>query len=103
MDDAGWDGDEEDEAGRLVPLYMLVAGRTTPRNSDLDLATQVIARPVDTRRLDPEYAEIFARCADWISIAEIGAHLHVPLTITKVMVDVLIEQRYLDVGTPAQA
>jgi Protein of unknown function (DUF742) len=97
-----WDGDDEAEAGRLVPLYILVNGRTSPRNIDMDLATQVIAMRVDTRRLDPEYAEIVNRCANWMSIAEIGAYLHLPLTITKVMVDVLREQGYLDIGTPAQ-
>lgn len=97
-----WDGDDEAEAGRLVPLYILVNGRTSPRNINLDLATQVIALPVDTRRLEPEYAEIVSRCASWMSIAEIGAYLHLPLTITKVMVDVLLEQEYLGIGSPAQ-
>ena len=43
-----WDGDDESAAGRFVPLYILVNGRTSPRNTSLDLATQVIALPVDT-------------------------------------------------------
>lgn len=97
-----WDGDDETSAGRFVPLYVLVNGRTSLRDSTLDLATQVIALPVDTRRLEPEYVEIANRCAGWISVAEIGAYLHLPLTITKVMVEVLVEQGYLGVGVPAQ-
>jgi len=97
-----WDGDDESAAGRFVPLYVLVNGRTSPRDSSLDLATQVAALPVDTRRLEPEYVQIVHRCATWISVAEIGAYLHLPLTITKVMVDVLVEQGYLTVGAPAQ-
>ncbi|MEO3745499.1 DUF742 domain-containing protein [Plantactinospora sp. B5E13] len=97
-----WDGDDEAEAGRLVPLYILVNGRTSPRNTNLDLATQVIARPADTSRLEPEYRDIVGRCLNWISIAEIGAYLHRPLTITKVMVDVLLDQGYLGIGSPAQ-
>ncbi|AVT31688.1 MULTISPECIES: DUF742 domain-containing protein [unclassified Plantactinospora] len=96
-----WDGDDAAQAG-LVPLYILVKGRTSPRNSNLDLATQVIALPVDPGRLELEYREIVDRCTRWVSIAEIGAYLHRPLTITKVMVDVLIEQGYLRVGAPAQ-
>lgn len=96
-----WDG-EGSGAERFVPLYILVNGRTSPRAKNLDLATQVFALPVDTRRLDPEYAEIVKRCANWISIAEIGAYLRLPLTITKVMVDVLLEQGYLGIGSPAQ-
>lgn len=97
-----WDGDDEAEFGRLVPLYILVNGRTSPRNTNLDLATQVIALPSDRTRLEPEYREIVGRCANWMSIAEIGAYLHRPLTITKVMVDVLVEQRFLGIGAPAQ-
>jgi hypothetical protein len=97
-----WDGDDEAAAGRLVPLYILVNGRTSPRNINLDLATQVIALPVDTRRLEPEYQEIVSRCANWMSIAEIGAYLHFPLTIAKVMVDVLLDEGYLGIGSPAQ-
>ncbi|SCF09745.1 Protein of unknown function (DUF742) [Micromonospora matsumotoense] len=97
-----WDGDDEAEAGRLVPLYILVNGRTSPRNTSLDLATQVIALPADQSRLELEYREILQQCNGWISIAEIGAYLHRPLTITKVMVDVLHEQGFLDIGSPAQ-
>jgi hypothetical protein len=98
----GWDGDDETEAGRFVPLYILVNGRTTPRDSNLDLATQVIALPAHATRLEPEYLQILNRCGNWISIAEIGAYLHIPLAIVKVMVDVLLEQGYLDSGSPAQ-
>ncbi|MCO8275222.1 DUF742 domain-containing protein [Actinoplanes sp. TRM 88003] len=97
-----WDGDDESAAGRFVPLYVLVNGRTAPRDSTLDLATQVVALSVDTRRLEPEYLEIVRQCAGWISVAEIGAYLKLPLAIAKVMVDVLVEQGYLAVGTPAQ-
>jgi Protein of unknown function (DUF742) len=97
-----WNGDDEAEFGQLVPLYILLNGRTSPRHTTLDLATQVIARRADITRLEPEYKEIISKCGGWMSIAEIGAYLHRPLTITKVMVDVLIEQRFLDVGSPAQ-
>jgi hypothetical protein len=97
-----WDGDDETEAGRLVPLYILVNGQTSPRNTDLDLATQVIALPSDAKRLEPEYEEIVSRCAGWKSIAELSAYLHRPLAIMKVMVDVLLEQGYLGIGSPAQ-
>jgi hypothetical protein len=98
----GWNGDDEAEVGRLVPLYILVNGRTSPRNINLDLATQVIALQGDTAQLELEYREIVSRCASWMSIAEIGAYLHRPLTITKVMVDVLLDQGYLGIGSPAQ-
>jgi Protein of unknown function (DUF742) len=97
-----WDGEDEAAAGRFVPLYVLVNGRTSPKDSNLDLATQVVALPGDRRRLEPEYLDVLDQCGNWISVAEIGAYLHLPLTITKVMVDVLVEQGYLGVGAPAQ-
>jgi hypothetical protein len=97
-------GGDEATAGRFVPLYVLVNGRTSGQdsNSNLDLATQVIARPADRRRLESEYINLLDRCGTWISVAEIGAYLHLPLTVTKVMVRALVEQGYLGVGAPAQ-
>ncbi len=97
-----WYGDDEGEVGRFVPLYVLVNGRTSPRNTSLDLATQVIALAVDTRTLEPEYEAIVKRCWDWISVAELAAHLKYPLAVTKVLVDVLIERGFLTVGMPAE-
>jgi hypothetical protein len=97
-----WYGDDDGEAGRFVPLYVLVNGRTSPRNTSLDLATQVIARSADTRTLDPEYEAVVSRCWDWISIAELAAHLYYPLAVTKILVDVLLERNFLAVGAPAE-
>jgi hypothetical protein len=95
-------GRDEAAAGRFVPLYVLVNGRTSPQDSNLDLATQVIALPADRRRLESEYLNVLDQCGNWISVAEVGAYLHLPLTVTKVMVGVLAEQGYLGVGAAAQ-
>ncbi|UQU61943.1 DUF742 domain-containing protein [Couchioplanes caeruleus] len=95
-------GDTRDESERLVPLYVLVNGRTTPRNAALDLATQVVALPGDTTVLEPEYQQILRQCRDWMSIAEISAYLGRPLTVVKVLVDILLEQDYLALGSAAQ-
>jgi hypothetical protein len=99
--DGGRSGDDE-EHGRLVPLYILVGGRTTPRRTDLDLATQVVAAPAEPTALEPEYEEIVTACVEWVSIAEIAAHLGRPLTVVKILVDILLEQGYLAVGAAAQ-
>ena len=102
MTDDLWYSDDGEEAARLVPLYVLVNGRTTPRNVGLDLATQVIALPADRFTLEPEYLQVLDRCGDWISIAEIAAYLDRPLTVTKILVDILLERRYLAIGHPAE-
>lgn len=96
-----WYGDEG-ESGQFVPLYVLVNGRTSPRTTSLDLATQVISLPVDPGNLEPEYEAVFNHCWTWVSIAEIGAHLRYPLTLTKVLVDVLVERGFLSVGSQAE-
>ena len=90
------------DVGRFVPLYVLVNGRTSAQDSTLDLATQVVALPADRRRLESEYLNVLDRCANWISVAEIGAYMRLPLTVTKVMVGALVEQGFLGVGAPAQ-
>ena len=83
MAHGSWWGDE-DELGKLVPLYVLVGGRTTPRNTSLDLATQVIAYPSDPAELEPHYRRIVLSCGDWISIAEVAAYVDRPLAVVKV-------------------
>ena len=97
-----WYGDDEEDDGRFVPLYVPVNGRTSPRNPTLDLATQVIALPADTRTLEPEYEAIVRRCGDWISVAELAAYLEYPLAVAKVLVDILLERKFLTVGLPAE-
>jgi hypothetical protein len=94
--------DDEGAPDLLVPLYVLVRGRTAPRNTALDLATQIIALPVDPSALEPEYQQLVDRCGDWMSIAEVSAHLGRPLTVVKILVDILLEQGYLTIGAPAQ-
>jgi hypothetical protein len=101
MTDEGWDAEDEAVAGRLVPLYVLVGGRTRPRNLRLDLATQVVAIRAGTR-LEREYADIVRLCSNALSVAEVSAYLRVPLTIVRVMVDVLLEQGYLEAEAAVQ-
>ena len=100
MNDGWWYDDDENR--RLVPLYVLVNGRTHPRNTGLDLATQVVALPAEVKPLEPEYKAIVNLCRTWMSIAEISAKLDLPLAVVKVLVDVLLDRGYLAIGAPAQ-
>jgi hypothetical protein len=92
-----------DDADALVPLYVQVKGRATPRpQSNLDIGTQILAMPMDPSRLEPEARQVFDLCYRWQSIAEISAHLRRTLTSTKVLVDVLLEEGFLSVGADAE-
>ena len=91
--------DSWDDVESLVPLYVQVKGRATPRpQSNLDIGTQVRAMPMDPSRLEPEARRVFDLCLQWQSVAEISAHLGRNLTSTKVLVDVLLEEGYISVG-----
>lgn len=95
--------DSWDDAEGLVPLYIQVKGRASPRpQSNLDIGTQLRAMPMDPSRLEPESRRIFDLCYQWQSVAEISAHLHRTLTSTKVLVDVLLEEGYLSIGAGAE-
>jgi Protein of unknown function (DUF742) len=95
--------DSWDDAESLVPLYIQVKGRTSPRpQSNLDIGTQVRAMPMDPGRLEPESRRVFDLCFQWQSIAEVSAHLGRTLASTKVLVDVLLEEGYLSIGAGAE-
>ncbi|MBL1076081.1 DUF742 domain-containing protein [Nocardia sp. 2] len=94
----------EDEAGPLVRLYAVARGR--PDRADLDVATQVVdtQRGLGLNRNEPEYAAIVSLCVTPISVAELSAHLRLPLTMTKVLVGDLIDDGRLTFrASPAAA
>jgi Protein of unknown function (DUF742) len=94
---------EWDDAENLVPLYIQVKGRTSPRpQSNLNIGTQVLAMPMDPSRLEPEARQVIDLCYQWQSIAEISAYLRRTLTSTKVLVDVLLEEGYLAIGASTE-
>ncbi|MGY0497680.1 DUF742 domain-containing protein [Nocardia sp. FBN12] len=92
----------EDEAGPLVRLYAVTGGRATPQRHDLELTTLLVAARsgVRSRLLGPEYDAIVDLCRSPLSVAEVSAHLHLPLTSTKVLVGDLIDEGALLARAP---
>jgi Protein of unknown function (DUF742) len=89
---------------RLVPFYALTQGRTRPTGRDLPWETLVLstgeglaARP----RLRFEQGQIVDLCRRPVSVAEIAAHLGVPLGVAGVLVSDLHTGGYLAVHRPA--
>jgi hypothetical protein len=93
-DDGTW---FDEAAGPLVRPYAMTGGRTRPGQADLDLITLVVASTraaaADPAQLSPEYASILSLCRQPTSIAEISAHLALPLGVVKVLIGDLIERR----------
>jgi hypothetical protein len=92
-------GDDEPEP-RVVPVYALTGGRTRSRGDDLHLETLVTTTELGLAsrpRLRFEQARIVALCRRPASIAEVAAHLRVPLGVARVLVSDLHADRMLTV------
>lgn len=94
----------DDEAGPLVRPYAMTRGRTKPANRDLDMITLVVAAKdeIDTVALDADYVTILELCHRPLSVAEIAAHMDVPIVVVKVLLSDLVERGEVMVRTPAR-
>jgi hypothetical protein len=94
------DGAAEDEPN-LVRPYTLTAGRTNSR-VDLPLEAPVETLPSSKPPRWPGNdvrGQILTLCLDNPSVAEIAAHLSLPLGVARVLVGDLVTQGYLRVHT----
>jgi hypothetical protein len=99
--------DEPDRAGdaardpsmRLVRPYALTGGRTRSGASDLPIESLVVtsAKGRAAGGLQLERRTIAELCIDPISVAEVSAHLGVPLGVARVLVTDMSEQGLVDV------
>ncbi|WP_405485611.1 DUF742 domain-containing protein [Nocardia sp. NBC_00511] len=95
----------EEDAGPLVRLYAVTRGRGRADRPDLNMDTMLVdsGRGLGLRRPEPEYAAIVAICRHPVSVAEVSAHLHLPLTMTKVLIGDLIDDGRLRFRMPPAA
>ncbi|GAB3877462.1 DUF742 domain-containing protein [Kibdelosporangium lantanae] len=100
----GRDNWVDDEAGPLVRPYAMTRGRTTPANRDLDMITLVVAAKdeIDPLALDADYVTILQMCHRPMSVAEIAAHMDVPIVVVKVLLSDLLERGEVVARTPAR-
>jgi hypothetical protein len=100
----GRDSWVDDEAGPLVRPYAMTRGRTTPANRDLDMITLVVAAKdeIDPLALDADYVTILQMCHRPMSVAEIAAHMDVPIVVVKVLLSDLLERGEVVARTPAR-
>lgn len=74
---------------RLVPVYAITRGRTRSVGQDLPWEALVSTTPAGLTalaRLRFEQAEIVQLCRQPISVAEVAAHIRVPLGTARVLV-----------------
>jgi hypothetical protein len=91
--------------GLRVRSYVLTGGRTRS-GADLPLETMVRVTTLGTSaspRLALERKKIVNLSAEPLSIAEISAHLSIPLGVARVLVGDMVEEGLLDSHKPAVA
>jgi Protein of unknown function (DUF742) len=100
-------GDEPEDGGPAfrVRSYVITQGRT---RSSVDLPLETLVKVTSqgvsaTPRLALERKQIVSLCTAPISIAEISAHLRVPLGVARVLVGDMAEQGLLNSYKPQHA
>lgn len=91
------------EGGRVVPAYALTRGRTRSHGPDLPLEALVTATEAGLRRpssLQAERRMIVELCVGPLSVAEVAAHLRIPVGVARVLVSDLTTGGYLAVHLP---
>jgi hypothetical protein len=87
--DQGWD------EGSPERLYVITRGRSgRAERTTFDLVTLIVARSEPTPTMQPEQAAILRICGSPLSVAEISAHLRLPMSVVTVLLaDLLTERR----------
>jgi hypothetical protein len=81
----------DDDAGPVVRPYAMTSGRTPARPAALDLAELIVAVPsAPPRELSPEQTDIVRRCHRPLSVAEVAAHLSLPVGTVQVLLGDLL-------------
>jgi hypothetical protein len=93
--------DDADDGPALVRPYAMVGGRTRARRTEV-LPVEAIVVTIEHRGARPtlERAAILDLCATPHSIAEVSAHLRIPVGVVRVLVSDLAEDRRVQVNLP---
>lgn len=97
-----------DQPSRLVRPYALIGGRTRTAHDDLELETLVSTISLGETsslggpapRLNLERRSIALLCRDLLSVAEIAAHLDLPLGVVRVLVGDMAAEGLVTVYRP---
>lgn len=84
-----------EEAGPLVRPYVIAQGRDHADTVQLDMISVVIAAKraeVDELALEPEQLRILELCRKPQSVAEVSAHLDIPVAVVKVLISDLLNR-----------
>lgn len=98
-DDADSDVRFDEDAGLLVRPYTVTGGRTRPA-AEFHLITLVAATGRTLGDVTPEHARILRVCRRPASVAEISAHLRLPVAVIKILLADLLGWRAIVTRAP---
>ena len=93
----------DEDAGPVVRPYALTGGRTRSDVGEFDLIALVIAtKPVSAVGLGmaPEHVAIVRMCQHPLSVAEVAAHLNLPVGIVRVLLGDLLDEELIRTHQP---
>jgi hypothetical protein len=93
----------DEEAGPVVRPYAMTRGRTQPSRGKFDLISLVAAaRTISSADigLGPEHVAIMNLCVRPLSVAEVAAHLDLPVGIVRVLLGDLLDKGLILVRQP---
>ncbi|MFB9831265.1 DUF742 domain-containing protein [Actinoallomurus acaciae] len=67
---------------------------------ELDLLSLVIATAQAPRGMDPEHHKVLGLCRTPISVAEVSAHMRLPVAVTKILLADLVECEAMAMRAP---
>ena len=88
--------DEEGSSTRLVRPYTVTGGRARPSTGTLDLLTYIealYAPEAEVVHLQPEHRSILSLTRTALSVAEIAAHLDLPVGVVRVLIGDLVQAK----------
>lgn len=90
----------DEAAGRLVRPFAVSNGRTRPTIT-MDMLSMVMATGrVPRTQLEPDHARALSLCGEPTTVAEIAAHMRLPIAITKVVLSDLIDCDAIGIRAP---
>jgi hypothetical protein len=93
---------DERDPSRVRP-YAVTGGRTRPARTDLPIETLVAVTPAGAAAAPALVLErrlIALRCQEPVSVAELSAHLDVPLGVARVLVADMVDDGFVTVHQP---
>ncbi|MEO3794530.1 DUF742 domain-containing protein [Nonomuraea sp. B10E15] len=95
----------DEDAGPIVPAYLLTRGRTVPASEAIDLIAVIITSGGLTtpRGLDPEHLIILQKCTQPTRLVDVAAELNLPIGVIRVLVGDLHARQLVQVEHPPPA